>query len=195
LSNQSWEMDVPGSVLTAGINLGLLNDGDTVQGSVTPAVFASNTQQGTQTGSPVNVAIGPISVDPATLQANDASAKFGVADMTWTAVGGDVSFSLAQTSALVTIGPLKITFTCSPDANAAGFDTVHVLGKTDIPPAGKGGSTTTSTVPPTVVEGEQLARTGYSPLFFLVLGLTILDLGYLFWSAAQPPPDRRRLIG
>ena len=38
LSNQSWKVDVPGSVLDAGVALGLLNEGDTVAAAATAGV-------------------------------------------------------------------------------------------------------------------------------------------------------------
>jgi hypothetical protein len=190
LSNQSWKLDVPGSVLTAGVNLGLLNPGDIVAGSITAGVFASNTKEGTQVSAAIPVSIGPISVDDITGLANDASTTFAVPDMTWTAVGGDVGYAFAESVTTVTIGPLNVIFTCEPDAAAGQFLITLVTGSTTIPPAGRGSTTTTLA---DQVLGDQLARTGYSPMYQVVLGLTLLDLGYLVLSAARPP-RRRRII-
>jgi len=188
LTNQSWTLDVPGSVLTAGVNLGLLNPGDVVSGSITAGVFASNTTEGTQTSAAIPVSIGPITVDGGTGLANDVSTTFAVPDMTWTAVGGSVGYSFAASSATVTIGPLNVIFTCQPDAGAGEFLITLVTGATGTPPAGRG--TTTTTLSDQVL-GDTLARTGYSPTYMLVLGLTMLDLGYLVWSASRPPRRRR----
>ena len=191
LTNQSWKLDVPGSVLSAGINLGLLNAGDTVSGTVSPAIFASNTAEGTQTAPDVPVAIGPISVDAVTGAANDASATFAVPDMTWTPAGGTVGYTFAQTTANVTIGPLKITFTCSPDPAATPFLTTAVTGSaTTVIIAASGGGATTA---PAVVLGTSLARTGYSPVWQLLFAFTVIDIGYLVWSVSRDPRTRRRL--
>src|SRR5262249_21160078 len=153
-----------------------------------------------QTAPPVNVGIGPITVDPVSGQPNDASATFGVPDLTWTSVGGDVAYTMAQTNAVVTIGPLNITFSCTPNPPDAAIGTTSVIGQTTIPPATTGTTSaakvsgasvssdtgsTTSTVP--VAQSETMARTGYSPAFEILLALMLLDVGYLVWSAARPP--------
>lgn len=190
LTNQSWRLDVPGSVLSAGINLGLLNPGDTVAGTVSPAVFASNTAEGTQTAPDVPVAIGPISVDAVTGAADNASSTFAVPDMTWTPAGGTIGYTFAETTAKVTIGPLKITFTCSPDPAATPFLTTEVTGAaTTIIIAASAGVATTAAA---VVLGTSLPRTGYSPTWQLVFALTIIDIGYLVWSVSREPRTRRR---
>lgn len=182
LSNQIWTMDVPGSVLTAGLNLGLLTPGQTVEGKVTAGVFASNTAEGKQTSAPIAVTIGPITVDPETDLARDTSASFAVQTMTWTAVGGTVGYSLDQTEATVTIGPLKVKFTCQPASGATPFLMTQVQGTTDILPAVQGSTTTAQ---PTQVLGVTLARTGINVRLLVVFGLLMIDIGYLGLTAAQ----------
>jgi hypothetical protein len=182
LTAQSWTIDVPGAVLQAGIGLGLLNPGDIVQGSVQAGVFASNTVEGTVTSPDLPVAIGPIAVDNGG-QAQPASTTFAVPDMTWTAVGGDVAFEMGHTTMLVTIGPLKVTFTCDPASSGQAFDVSHVVGTSSLAAAAND--------PPSRVQGAQLARTGAAELRTAVLGVLRIDRGYVMWSATVP--KRRRL--
>lgn len=189
LTNQSWSVAVPGSLLTTGVNLGLLQDGQTVQGSVSAAEFASNTKEGVVTSAPIPSAFGPIHVDSVTGQAADASATFGVPNMTWTAVGGPVAVSMAKTIVNVSIGAVKVVFTCDPGINLPAFVTTAVTGSSGIPPASAVVATTSTTA-----KSGNLPFTG-APRYIarlVVLSLILLDLGYLAWSATVPP--RRKAL-
>ncbi len=48
LTDQQWQVSVPGSVLDTGLNLGLLAPGQTIPGTVTGTVAATNTTERTQ---------------------------------------------------------------------------------------------------------------------------------------------------
>ncbi|MGK2948606.1 MAG: hypothetical protein ACSLFP_08530 [Acidimicrobiales bacterium] len=198
LSDQSWTVNVPGSVLQTGINLGLLNFGDVVAGSVTPSLFATNTEEGLRTLSPVAVQIGPIEND-GTSSAKPASATFAVPDTSWTTVGGTVGYSLGAADVEVSIGPLKVAFKCTPVPSALAVVQTNVSGSTGVPPAGRPG------LPGTEVLGEQvggpaagesgteaLPRTGAELLVPVALAVGLLDLGYLLESAVRPARRRRR---
>ncbi|HWW52478.1 MAG TPA: hypothetical protein VNY84_01825, partial [Acidimicrobiales bacterium] len=176
LTDQTWNVAVPGTLLTTAINLGLLSAGQTVDSTVNAAVFASNTTQGTITSTPIPVKFGPVKVD-GTGQAADAAVTFAVPNQTWTAVGGTVGFSMAKTIMNITIGALKVTFTCDPGTNLAAFASTAVTGKT---------------AAATQVLGAQLAFTGAKSVVLLtILALILLDLGYLAWSSTVPARRRR----
>jgi hypothetical protein len=97
----------------------------------------------------------------------------------------------------VTIGPLKVGFSCEPnDLNATVVET-EVEGSTGVPPAGRpggnNGSSTTSTTDEADVEGTTaLPKTGSSMLGPVVAAVVLLNLGYLFESAVRPARRRRR---
>ena len=182
LTNQSWEVTVPGSVLQTGIGLGLLKVGDSPAGTAKVAVFASNTKEGTVSPAPIPVVVAPITLDGGG-QANPAVAKFAAPDMSWTAVGGGISYAMESASVEVSIGPLKVTFTCHPKDAGLSIVTTSVSGTTGTPAAGR-----TQVLGATV---SQLPRTGGSVALPLALGLALVDLGYLCASAARPA--RRRL--
>jgi hypothetical protein len=192
LSKQSWTVGVPGPLLDTGINLGLLAPGQLVDGTVTAAVFASNTKEGTVVAAPAPVQFGPIEVDPVTGLAKDGKATFAVADMTWTAVGGDVAYVMAPTKVQVAIGTIKVDFACAPADASVHIVTTTVTGKTDIPAATQvEGEVVTQPAAGQPVAGEPLARTGAPELLRnVVLALILLDLGYLLVTAARAP--RRR---
>jgi hypothetical protein len=176
LTDQTWQVAVPGALLTTAINLGLLSAGQTVAGTVNAVVLGSNTSQGAITSPPIPVKFGPITVDSAG-QAADASVTFPVPNATWTAVGGTVGFSMAKTTVLITIGALKVTFTCDPGTNLAAFVSTAVTGKT---------------AAAAQVLGSQLAFTGMKSVALLtILALILLDLGYLAWSSTVPARRRR----
>ena len=193
LEDQAWEVTVPASVLQTGINLGLLSAGDSLPVEVTAAVFASNTKEGTRTAAPEAFTAGPIEVSSGAAQ--PLTTGFAVDDMTWTAVGGDVGFSMAETVMNVAVGPLEVVFTCEPKDPGLTIVQATVIGKTNIPPAGRDeddedddgtevkGETVTS-------KGGALPRTGWNPWVGMALGIGLIDLGYLLASAVRPA--RRR---
>lgn len=182
LTDQKWEVTVPGSVLQTGINLGLLKAGDKPAGTATVSVFATNTQEGTVKAAPVGISVGPIALEGG--QALPVTTSFNVPDMSWTAVGGNVAFAMAAAAVQVEIGPIKVDFSCKPTDPNVKIVTATVSGTTNIPAAGAQvlGSTVTA-----------LPRTGTSPLVPAALALGLIDLGYLFVSATQPM-RRRRLL-
>jgi hypothetical protein len=188
LTSQSWEVTVPASVLQTGINLGLLNPGDTPAGTAVVSVFTSNTKEGTVTSPSIPLAVGPIALGSDGL-ALPAKTTFSVPDMSWTAVGGDVAYAMAGASVEVEVGPLKVKFTCTPKDPNVSIVTAAVRGKTDIP-AAKPGSSGTAVLGATASQSS-LPRTGASPLIPISLAVGLIDVGYLLASAAAPA--RRRL--
>ena len=198
LSNQTWTVTVPGTVLDTGIGLSLLKFGDVVNGTVTPSLFATNTAEGVVAPGPVSVGIGPIEND-GTGKAKPASATFSVADATWTSVGGTVGYSMNTADVLVEIGPLEVGFSCTSTSGEVVVET-EVLGSTGIPPAGR----PTPVDPPVVVEvtvtetvsttsEDELPRTGAAILAPILLALGLIDMGYLTITAAAPARRRRGL--
>ena len=84
---------------------------------------------------------------------------------------------MAKTTLLITIGALKVTFTCDPGTNLAAFVSTTVTGATGAA---------------TRVLGAQLAFTGpRSVVLLTILAFILLDLGYLAWSATTPARRRR----
>ncbi len=204
LSAQSWEVTVPGATLQLGAALGL-GDGSVITGTATPAVFGSNTAEGTATQQPdpsLPASIGPIHVVDGVFQ--DATTTLSPGDMTWTAVGndvagqGDVAYSMATTtvtlSSLVVAGNSPV-LTCTPDDPSTPIVITRVIGSTGIPPAGR-----TNPPPATTVQAATTAATTEGTLpatgprnlvFELIIAMVLLDLGYLLWSASRPPRRRR----
>jgi hypothetical protein len=196
LGKQSWEVTVPGSTLQAGVNLDLLAPGDTVGGTVTPKLFGSNTAEGSVAGAGVPVTIGPIQVDGAGMVL-PATTTFSPANTSWTAVGGDVAYSMDTTTFLLVIGPLKIGFTCTPDDTTKAIVTTTVVGQTDIPAAGRdpapAATATVAGVTTTSTTGGTLPVTGSSSLMVqIALALILIDGGYMLLSATKPARRRPR---
>jgi hypothetical protein len=181
LTGQSWKVTVPASVLQTGMNLVGIKAGDTLAATATASVFATNTAEGTVTSAPTALSVGPIQVDGAGA-ALPATTSFAVSDMAWTATGGDVVFAMDKTSVEVSIGPLKVSFTCEPKDPSIAIVTAKVSGSSGTPAAVRG---------VTVTRSSSLPRTGTNPLVPMALAVGLLDLGYLLMSAAQPA--RRRL--
>ena len=189
LTNQTWEVTVPGSVLQTGINLGLLKAGDSPGGTATVSVFASNTKEGTVAAAPIPISVGPIVVSGGLAQ--PVKSAFSVPDMSWTAVGGNVAFAMEKAALEVEIGPLKVGFTCTPKDPNVSIVSAAVRGKTDIPAAKPGSSSGTAVLGATTSQASDLPRTGASPLIPISLAVGLIDVGYLLASAAAPA--RRRL--
>lgn len=186
LTEQTWTVTVPATVLQTGINLGLLAAGDSPGGTATVGVFASNTKEGTVTADPIALSIGPIALGSDGL-AMPAATSFAVPDMSWTAVGGEVGFAMASAKIDVELGPLVVTFTCTPKNPDTTIVKAAVNGKTDIPPAGRPGTQ----VAGVTVTPAALPRTGMNPVRPIAAAVGLLDLGYLLVSATWPA--RRRL--
>jgi hypothetical protein len=181
LRGQSWKVTVPASVLQTGMNLVGLKAGDTLAATATASVFATNTAEGAVTAAPTALSVGPIQVDGAGA-ALPATTTFALPDMTWTATGGDVVFAMDKTSVEVSIGPLKVSFTCEPKDPSVAIVTAKVSGATAIPAAVKG---------VTITRAASLPRTGTNPIVPVTVAVGLLDLGYLLMSSARPA--RRRL--
>ncbi len=200
LSDQSWTVSVPASVINTGLGLGLLQIGDTVSGTVTPALFASNTEEGTRVLSPIAVQIGPIEDDGTSStppKAKPVSATFAVPDTSWTTVGGTVGYSLGSADVLVAIGPIEVGFSCEPNDLTLSVVETEVVGSTGVPPAGRpgGGGTTATTA---AVKGTQttqststLPKTGSDLLVPVAVAVGLLDLGYLLLTATRATGRRR----
>lgn len=200
LDDHTWTVTVPGSVLDAGIALGLLNPGDTVPATVTPAVFASNTIEGTKVAGPVNVTLGPITASATTGLADPLTKSFSVNDLMWTTTGGTVGYAMDETAMAVSIGVIEVAFACTPNETDLAFVETQVLGSTGEKPAERTPTTnpTTQANPPTQTSptvlgsttarstGETLPRTGLSALGPLLFALALIDFGYLARSATAP---------
>jgi hypothetical protein len=197
LSNQTWSVTTPGSLLDVGLGIGLINPGDTIPAQVAAAINASNTAQQTVTKT-VNVKVGPIVVNPATGKAEDLTNTFAVPDMTFVSGGGVVNFSMGTTVFKLTLGastpkPVSVVFTCTPQKSTVllsttieGHATVTTVGSTEAA-AGTTSATTSST-------GGSLPFTGSGNVWlFLAMALIALDIGLLAISASRSA--RRRLQG
>jgi len=191
LTDQSWEVTVPGSVLQTGINLGLLKAGDSPAGTAEVSVFASNTKEGDVTSPPIPLSVGPIVVEGG--QAQPAKTAFSAPDMSWTAVGGDVVFAMSGAKVKVAIGPLEVTFTCAPADPSVAIVTAAVRGSTGIPPAKPGvqvlGATTRN-----APAAQDLPRTGTNPLVPAAVAVGLIDIGYLLVSVARSARPRLRYL-
>jgi hypothetical protein len=182
VTNQSWKVEVPGSVLDAGVNLGLLNAGDMVSATVNPTIIATNTAERSQSAAAIPLSIGPVRVDAATGLASPLATSFGVPSQTWTATGGDISFAMGTTAFGVKIGAISVSFTCTPDSTTAFLMTV-VAGAA---PRVLGAQVTRGN------SGQTLARTGPVNWAFAIFALALIDLGYLVASSARPSRQVRR---
>lgn len=190
LSDQSWTVSVPASVLNTGLGLGLLNIGDSVAGTVTPSLFATNTVEGTRKLSPIAVQIGPIQDDGSASvppKAKPASTTFAVPDTTWTSVGGTVGYGLGDTAIEVAVGPLKVSFTCTPKDPSLAVVQTNVIGSTGVAAAGR----PTSVLGVQQTQSAELPRTGISLFGPLAFAVALLDLGYLMLSVVSPARRRR----
>lgn len=190
LSDQSWTVGVPASVLNTGLGLGLLNIGDVVAGSVTPALFATNTVEGTRKLAPITISVGPIQDDGSASvppKALPAAVTFAVPDTTWTTVGGTVGYGLDTTAMEVAIGPLKVSFTCTPTDTTLAVVQTNVVGSTGVAP----GSRQPTTVLGAQVAPAELPRTGFGLLAPLAFAVGLLDLGFLVQTAVGPQRRRR----
>jgi hypothetical protein len=187
LSDQHWKITVPGSVLDAGIGLGLIGAGDTLNGAVKVSVAATNTAEGTRESSPVPIEVGPIALDEATGTAQPVTAAFDVADMTWTTTGGTVAYRMAGAQVDMQIGAIAITFTCAPVDGTITIVETQVEGEAVVLPiVAEQPRVEGVTVATPAAPRDVLPETGYTTAVFLLLAVVLLDLGYLAWSTTQP---------
>jgi hypothetical protein len=188
VSKQHWQVIVPGSLLTTGINIGLVKPGDTLQGSAVAMLKATNTIQGSVTSPSIPVSIGPIKVDPSTGQASSLATGFAVPDMTFTPTGGTTVFSMGTTVFTIAIPPIKVTFTCTPKT-ATPLLTTTVTGKIAIPvttTAGKVATPVTVAGTTTSGAGGTLPRTGASRVWLLLaLAFLLIDIGGIALTASR----------
>jgi len=173
LRNQRWNLTIGGSIFDTGMNLNLINPGDSVQSHVDVTVNATNTSEGSRTSKDIPFTVA-VEVDDSGA-AKDATASFFVPDSTWTASGGPIVWTPASSEIRVTIPniALPVIFECDADAGTA-----PIL----------------DTSAPQVL-GESLAFTGGrggGPLLPIAMSLILLDLGYMAWSATRP--DRRKFV-
>lgn len=188
LTNQSWSATVPSSVLTTAINLGLLAPGDIVHAVVSPNVKGTNTDPADNHAADVAISVGPIQVD-ANGDALPATTTFGVSDLTYRATGGDATFAMSTTKMLITIGALKITFTCSPTAPIPVILTTVVTGP-QLPT-----TTTTTEAAAVLAATTELPRTGPDSRTLwieVVTGLLLIQVGYILWSITKPARKPRQ---
>jgi hypothetical protein len=199
LTGQTWKVDVPGAVLDTGINLGLINPGDMIRGSLKAGVNGGGTAEGTTTAAPIDLTLGPVTVDAVTGLADPVSTTVTLPDSTWTAASSTMPFSMGPSVVDVKIPipggtPLTVTFTCQPPSDAAPFVTASLAGD---PPAAVAGTVTASSAQvegASVVRAAELPRTGPARGWLLVEltgGLALLDAGYLLWSATRRKRARK----
>jgi hypothetical protein len=128
---------IPGTVFVAGYNLGLVHDGDTLDGTVQMTIEGVNTTQQIQTTPEVPVKIGPVHIndpdgEPATGDetSEDADVPFALPDETWTSGAGEGTMTFSEvpvtpiastkgglllTASIPTSGnPLVVKFGCNP---------------------------------------------------------------------------------
>jgi len=185
LRNISWTIAVPGAIFDTGINLGLVNPGDKLGGVVEPTVKVTNASPSTLTPAAQSVQIGPVAVNASGL-ALPATVVVTTPDQSVTATGGQVAFSMGTTKITVSIGALKVVFTCAAPSTTP-FASTTVTGSS---PAT---TTTTTTVvasagPPTTVARSNLPRTGLSGVsawVAAVIGLAALQLGAVLLGGAR----------
>ncbi|RMH80236.1 MAG: hypothetical protein D6683_05365 [Actinomyces sp.] len=164
--NQKWTITIPGSVFDTGINLGLIESGQSLSALLDVEVEASNTSEGSLKAKDLPIAVTANTGSDGS--ARDATARFTVPAMTFHPTGSPVQLSLGTVKARVDLDAFVVTFTCNP---APGTD---------------------ATFTATKVEGVALAFTGPSGMLWrFVLAIVLLDLGYIAWSATRPVRRRR----
>ena len=187
ITGQSWTATVPASVLQTAINLGLLNFGDTVHVTATPNLKGTNTDPADNKAPDVAFSVGPI-VPDGNGDAQATSATFPVGNLTYRATGGNATFAMSTTKMLITIGALKITFTCTPTDPVPVLLTTIVTGP-QLP------TTTTTTEATAVLAATELPRTGPDSRTLwveVVTGLLMIQIGYILWSVTKPARKPRQ---
>lgn len=164
LKSQSWVIKVPGSVLDAGIGLGLINEGDTLKGALDAAIAVKGATPASLTSNGVAVSIGPVKLGATTGTAEDVTTSASLPDSSVRATGGTVTFAMAVSKVTVTIGPLKVVFTCTPNTSTA-FASTKVAGS----------------MPVTGMRAEDIAA-------FVLAALAVLQLGFVLRGANRRRP-------
>lgn len=136
LSGQSWSVTIPWELrgpLQTGFNIGALTDGQTLRGTASTTVFASNTVEGTLSQSGIPATLGPV------VKGQPSTLRFDPPDQTVTAVGGGptgfevraAKFDVAIEAA--SFGSVLVKFDCLATA-AAGttFVSTDVVGVSDL---------------------------------------------------------------
>ncbi len=144
-------------------------------------LVGSNTSEGSVTADDRPISLTVVVQSDGT--SADATVPFDVPDMTFTATGSPVGFSIGGVAMDVDIGLIApITFECQADAGQAEFLTVS-----------SGGATTTTAGTATTTTqsggGDPLASTGVNgtALWLLVgAGVVLLNVGYLTLSTLRP---------
>jgi hypothetical protein len=175
-------------VFQTGLNLGLISAGTPVPGLLDLAIKGTNTEQGIQDAANIGLTV-PVQTD-GTGAALPSTVKFDVPNMSWTALSGQMDFSMSGAHVTVTVGPLKVAFNCKPTAGGA-FVSAQASGVSHI-------TTTTSVASggPTVgAAGGTLVSTGPRDNLWIQLlaALVLLDLGYLTMSLLRAPRRRRTI--
>jgi hypothetical protein len=179
VTEQDWRVTIPASVFQAGLNFGLLTAGQTIDGSVTIVVAATNTVETTREAKldvqvPVNVQAG---------QALAAVVDLPLPDQTWTAVSGPIDFSFRSATVSVDIGlPNPVAFSCTPTA-AGPYLSTSAVGTTTLTTTTISGVASQPPAPP-----RRLPTTGAdrTVLVQALVALLLLDLGYLALSSLRP---------
>ncbi|MEI6497508.1 MAG: hypothetical protein WCO88_12650 [Actinomycetota bacterium] len=176
LRNISWTIAVPGAIFDTGINLGLVNPGDKLPGVVEPAMKVTNGTPATLTPAAQSVQIGPVAVD-AGGAALPATVVVTSPDQSVTATGGPLTFSMGTTKITVSIGALKVIFTCAAPSTTPFASTTVTGSSPTTTVVGSGGPTSTvpgSRLPPTGVSGVSLSVIAFIGLAVLQLGIVLL---------------------
>src|SRR5262249_28941548 len=153
----------------------------------------NNTVEGRQsiTGIPLSVPVHIVNGHGA-----DAIVAFKLADRMWTALNGTITFAFGGGSVSVKIPaiPNPITFTCTPTNTNAYLQTT-AQGTTTLTAAPtSSSSSTSSTVASQAVSDTSgtIPTTGGGPAVVLqiLIGLLLLDIGYLVLSLRRKPKPR-----
>ena len=110
-------------------------------------------------------------------------------NLTYRATGGDATFAMSTTKMLITIGALKITFTCTPVAPVPVLLTTIVTGP-QLPT-----TTTTTAAAEVLATTTELPRTGPDSRTLwieVVTGLLMIQIGYILFSITKPGRKPRR---
>jgi hypothetical protein len=187
LENMKWDVTIPAAVFQTGLNLGLISAGTPLQGLLDLSIQGTNTAQGVQDAANIGLTV-PVQTD-GTGAALPSTVKFDVPNLSWTALTGQMDFSMSGAHVSVKVGPLSVVFNCKPTSGGA-FVTAQAKGVSHI-------TTTTTAVAsggPTVgAAGGRLVSTGPRDNLWiqLVAALVLLDLGYLTMSLLRSPRRRR----
>lgn len=136
VSNATLAIDVPGAILVAGYNLGLLTVGvNNIPANITVHLLATGAVETDQTVGPVAV-VGTTTISdpdgaPGTgdESATDLSISTPLPSTSWTPTGGPLSIRLGNSSTTATVGVLNVTFSCTP-----GTPTPAGCGSAPLPP-------------------------------------------------------------